>query len=154
MTVSPTAKVEDGRKLVVVACVTKPRELVYFDDVSKLTCTHLIVPGMVVERVHGRPLTSISIDMAMVAKHLNEMKYEKSKPVGVFTADVVPSVRFRIRWRSLMRKCAIECPRSVPSKCSSGRSLGRAFHTLQSFRPARLSSSTSGSGVAAYSARR
>ena len=60
----------NGKKIVVVASVLKPRELVYQDKNTRITCTHLIVPGMVVERFQGRPLTAISIELSMVAKHL------------------------------------------------------------------------------------
>ena len=47
-----------------------------------MTCTHLVVPGMVVEKIQKRPLKSISFDLAAVAKYMNEYRF---KDVGAMT---------------------------------------------------------------------
>ena len=59
--------------LVVVARVDRTREIIYVDK-NGTRCVHMILPGMVVERIQGRELSYIGRDLNMVAQWLNDYR--------------------------------------------------------------------------------
>jgi hypothetical protein len=79
-----------GGQVIAVAFVPKAREIVYTDRKLGMECTHLVVPGMVVEKIQGRPLGSISFDMQAVAKYMNEYRFKNDGPLNLlFQEEVV-----------------------------------------------------------------
>ena len=60
------------KKVVMMVQVTKPREIIFADRDTGNVSTHLIVPGMVVERYDGKPLGAIDTDPEQVARIINE----------------------------------------------------------------------------------
>ena len=48
---------------------------------SGTTRTHLVVPGMVVTKVNGRPLTAISFNQTAVVKYLNDYRLADAGPL-------------------------------------------------------------------------
>ena len=54
-----------------------------------MECTHLVVPGMVIEKIQGRPLSSISFDMQAVAKYMNEYQFKNDGPLHLLFREEV-----------------------------------------------------------------
>lgn len=76
--------------MLAVAYVPKPREIVYKDQKFGMECTHLVVPGMVVQKIQGRPLSQISFDIKAVAKYMNEYRIAQDGPLNLlFQEEVV-----------------------------------------------------------------
>lgn len=86
----PDANGGKGQQVVAVAYVPKAREIVYKDRKFGMECTHLVVPGMVVEKIQKRPLKNISFDMQAVAKYMNEYRFKTDGPLNIlFQEEVV-----------------------------------------------------------------
>jgi hypothetical protein len=86
----PDADNGTGGQVIAVAFVPKAREIVYTDRKLGMECTHLVVPGMVVEKIQNRPLKSISFDMGAVAKYMNDYRFKDVGPMNLlFQEEVV-----------------------------------------------------------------
>ena len=86
----PDANDGAGGQVLAVAHVPKALEIVYKDRKFGMECTHLVVPGMVVEKIQNRDLSLISFDMQAVAKYINDYRFKTDGPLTLhFREEVV-----------------------------------------------------------------
>lgn len=83
-----------GELLVLVQGVGTVREIVYESKRFKMTCTHTIVPGMIVEAVQMRKVDHISPEAPnqakrSIAQFLNEYSYAKNGPLKLHFQEEV-----------------------------------------------------------------
>ena len=115
------------KKVVMMVQVTKPREIIFADRDTGNVSTHLIVPGMVVERYDGKPLGAIDTDPEQVARIINEHG-ETSASVHVNVSEVGEQPRrtpILPNPRTLLRASVSLCKWQLKAPRHGGRKGGR-----------------------------